>query len=261
MYADQKKANSICVARLDCDILTVIVGQDEKRSFKIHEHAICDRSEFFRNSMKPEWASMRPDPRVIELPDDEPEAFSLYRTWIYSGRLAILPEFGNEYTEAPSSSSSPDIHHNNSSILAPTTTTTTTAAAAAAAANPTPEHYHILAHAYVLGERLLDTPFKNAIADAYVLYARGSPPAKRYYPSNEEIRILYEGTSEGSPIRKLLVDIWYCRGKVEWIENDADLPQEFLAAVVRELFRVRVNVDQLSRPWKLSHLQYHEKGG
>ncbi|KAF1956624.1 hypothetical protein CC80DRAFT_504453 [Byssothecium circinans] len=224
--------------RLDCDLLTVTVGQDdEKRSFKIHEDAICDRSEFFRNSMKSEWASMRPDPRVIELPEDDPEAFSLYRTWLYSGQLAILPDSGG-------SGSDDSISITNSS-------TTDTA----------PEHYHTLAYAYVLGERLLDVPFKNAIVDAYVLYARGTSPGRRYYPSNEEIRIIYDGTREGSPIRKLLVDIWYCRGKVEWIEKDSDLPQEFLACVVKELLRVRVSVDQLSRPWKLSHAQYHEKEG
>lgn len=209
--------------RLDCDFITVAVGQDElKVSFKVHEHAICDRSEFFRNSMKPEWSSMRADPRVIELPEDDPDAFSLYRTWVYSGKLAILPDKDCDL-------------------------------------NSTTERYHTLAYAYVLGERLLDTDFKNAIADAYVLYARGIPPSRRYYPSNEEIRIIYEGTREESPIRQLLVDIWYCRGKAEWLEKDADLPREFLTNVVRELLRVRVSVENLSRPWKNSHEQYHEK--
>ncbi|KAF2641294.1 hypothetical protein P280DRAFT_517500 [Massarina eburnea CBS 473.64] len=222
--------------KLDCDILTVTVGVGEdKRSFKIHEDAICNRSEFFRNSMKAEWATMRPDPRVIELPEDDPEAFSLYRTWLYSGQLAILPDASSISTDSNSSSS-------NSSIN-----------------DTTPEHYHTLAYAYVLGERLLDIPFKNAIVDAYVLYARGNPPGKRYYPSNEEIRIIYDGTGEGCPLRRLLVEIWYCRGKVDWIERDSDLPQDFLACVVKELLRVRVSVDQLSRPWKLSHTQYHEK--
>jgi hypothetical protein len=205
--------------------------------------------------MKPNWASMRPDPRTISLPEDDPDAFALYRTWLYSGKLAIMPPASNAVTTTitgPLIATSPlSNNNNNDSQLS---------------FGPHPSdpdsHYHTLAYAYVLGERLLDKGFKNAIADVYVLYARGNPPAKRYYPSNEEIRILYDGTHEGSPIRQLLVDIWYCRGKTEWVDKDAELPREFLASVVKELFRVRQegrDLVNLSRPWKLSHLQYHEK--
>lgn len=174
---------------------------------------------------------MRPDPRVIELPEEDAEAFALYRTWIYTGQLAILPE--PPYPSAP-----------------------------APALEEVDQHYHTLAYAYVLGEHLLDKQFKNAIADVYVLYARGMPPSSRYYPSHEEIRILYDGTGPNSPIRQLLVDIWYCRGKHEWIDENADLPKEFLTRVVKELLRVKPNnkgADALSRPWKLEHQQYHEK--
>jgi hypothetical protein len=240
--SDQKRTLTKQHYRLDCDTITITVGQDPlKSTFKIHEDAICDRSEFFRRAMKPEWASMRNDPRTIDLPEDDPDAFSLYRTWLYSGKLAVMPPAntltapGNvDNTQLSTDSRIPDSDAN----------------------------YHTLAYAYVLGERLLDKPFKNAIADVYVLYARGNPPARRYYPSNEEIRILYDGTGEGSPIRQLLVDIWYCRGKDEWMEKDQDLPKEFLAAVVRELFKARGEgrgIENLSRPWKMNHLQYHEK--
>ncbi|CAI6338471.1 unnamed protein product [Periconia digitata] len=224
----------IFFSRLDCDFITVVVGdEEEQRSFKIHEDVICDRSSFFRSSMKPEWASMRSDPRTVELPEDSPNAFALYRTWLYSRKLPILP--------TPPTESNIEEDTCRSSLFG----------------NP-PEHYHTLAHAYVLGERLLDIQFKNTVMDTYVLFARGAT-GSRYYPTNDHVRIIYDGTTEGSPIRKFLVDIWYCRGKVEWIENDGDLPQEFLAAVVREMLRARQTTDNLSRPWKLTHTQYHEK--
>jgi len=203
--------------------------------------------------MKPEWASMRPNPRTIDLPEDDPDAFSLYRTWLYSGKLAIMPSASTAVVTTTGPNTTPSLRNNpnNDSQLSNDT-------------HPTePDtHYHTLAYAYVLGERLLDRAFRNAIADVYVLYARGNPPAKRYYPSNEEIRILYDGTRDGSPIRQLLVDIWYCRGKMEWIDKDAELPNEFCLSVMKELFRVRQegkDFVNLSRPWKLSHLQYHEK--
>ncbi|KAF2007736.1 hypothetical protein P154DRAFT_419660, partial [Amniculicola lignicola CBS 123094] len=200
--------------------IEVVVGQDpDKKSFHVHELAICDRSEFFRNAMKPEWASQRQDGRIVELPEDDPEAFSFYMIWLYSGRIPTLPD--------------PHVP-------------------------PTSESHHTLAYAYVLGERLLDNDFKNAIADTYVLYARGMPPAKRFYPSNEEIRVIYEGTRESSPLRKLLVDIWACRGKHEWIENDPDLPKDFMVEITKALLKARTNFDSVSRPWKNAHEQYHD---
>ncbi|PSN62885.1 hypothetical protein BS50DRAFT_577772 [Corynespora cassiicola Philippines] len=218
--------------RLDCDTINVRVGLDESQeTFKVHEDALCDRSEFFRSAMKPEWASQRADSRTVDLPEDDPEAFSLYRTWLYTGKLPVLPEHASGAPSPPGG-------------------------------DPSEESYHVLAYAYVLGERLMDVEFKNAIADAYVLYARGAAPGKRHYPSNEEIRIIYEGTTEACPLRKLLVDIWYCRGKAEWIEQDPDaqeLPKEFLLEVVKALLKLRTGVDNLSRPWKNNHEQYHEK--
>ena len=171
--------------------------------------------------MKPEWASVRPDPRIIDLPDDDAAAFGLYMQWLYSRKLPILPD-------SPESSGT------------------------------SAEGYHTLAWAYVLGERLMDNEFKNAISDAYVLYARGSTPAKCHYPCNEEIRIIYEGTSEKAPIRKLLVDIWCCRGKYEWIENDSDLPKDFLVGVMKALLKGRRSNENISRPWKTAHEQYHD---
>lgn len=213
------------LASVNCPTIEVTVGLEEaKGSFHIHEDAICDRSSFFANAMKPEWASLRPNPRVIDLPEDDATAFALYQQYIYSRQLPILPD---------------DLDEDSAQT----------------------EGYHTLAYAYVLGERLMDTAFKNAIASAYVLYARGTPPGKRAYPSNEEIRILYDGTGEKSPIRKLLIDIWCCRGKHEWLDLDADLPKEFLVEVTRALLRARPSLENLSRPWKNEHVQYHEKEG
>lgn len=209
--------------RLNCQVIQVTVGpEDNKEIFYVHEDAICDRSAFFRNAMKPEWASQRPNPRLVDLPDDDAAAFALYLQWVYSRQLPIIPD-------GPGADSS------------------------SIDGNP------ILAYAYVLGERLMDIDFKNSIVNAYVLFARGTPPEKRAYPSNEEIRILYDGTPEGAPIRKLLIDIWCCRGKHDWLEGDADLPQDFLIQVTKGLLMARPTPDNLSRPWKASHVQYHER--
>ncbi|KAF2018452.1 hypothetical protein BU24DRAFT_421440 [Aaosphaeria arxii CBS 175.79] len=231
--------------RLNSGMIKVQVGpamdsedlQSTRETFYVHESAICDASPYFANAMKPEWSNLRPDPRTIELPEDDPAAFELYMSFLYAKQLPIL--------SVPSEAA--------------------TTAAANSSWEPESDGYHTLAYAYVLGDRLLDIKFKNAIVDAYVLYARGTQPAKRYYPSTEEIRILYEGTREEAPIRQLLVDIWTARGKSDWLEADADLPREFLAQVTKGLLKSREKAtgigaaEGLSRPWKLSHEQYHEK--
>lgn len=265
---------------LNGPIITVQVGpedeensQSNRETFYVHENAICDASPYFANAMKPEWSNLRPDPRTIILPDDDADAFELYLSFLYSRQLPILTPFP---PKDPSSTMP------NPNAPGPALPSTSTATSSSSNWEPQSDGYHTLAYAYVLGDRLLDTAFKNAIVDAYVLYARGTQPAKRYYPSNEEIRILYEGTREDAPIRKLLVDIWTARGKSEWLDADMDLPGEFLAEVTRGLLRARekrdggvgggiggiggsggvvigAGTEGVSRPWKMSHEQYYEK--
>ncbi|KAF2869199.1 hypothetical protein BDV95DRAFT_578587 [Massariosphaeria phaeospora] len=256
--------------RLNCDTLDVVVGTGvHSETFKVHELALCDRSGYFRNAMKPEWASQRANPRVVELPDDDPEAFSIYQTWLYSRQLAILPDacdtrdagrgkrqVGGGETESVGVGAGAGPSHPGGDSMSDSFIAADSASG-----------FHALAYAYVLGERLLDTSFQNAIADAYVLYARGAGSGdaatlKRYYPSNEDIRIIYEGTSEGNPMRQLLVDIWSCRGKAEWLsEGEAELPRDFLLMVTRALLKGRPSVEGLTRPWKNRHVQYHGGGG
>ncbi|KAF2260985.1 hypothetical protein CC78DRAFT_536017 [Lojkania enalia] len=204
--------------RLETEMLEIHVGtEDQLEKFFVYEGVIVDRSPFFANAMKPEWAEKRKNSRVVELPDDDPAAFALYMQWMFTRRLPILPE------DEESSCSF--------------------------------EEFATLSNAYVLGERLMDNDWKNVIADCYVQFARSSKP---YYPSNEDIRIIYEGTREGSPIRQLLVDIYCSRGKADWLENDSHLPRDFLLQVTSALLKIRTVVQSVSRPWKNSHEQYHD---
>ncbi|KAL1602849.1 hypothetical protein SLS60_006270 [Paraconiothyrium brasiliense] len=167
---------------------------------------------------------------VIELSEHDPEAFALWRTWVYTGKLAILPE-----TPFP-----PDSVDERSA------------------------HYSVLAHAYILGDYLVDIPFMNAIADVYVLNARGDNGSRALYPSNEEIGVLWDGTSPDSPLRRFLVDIWLYRGKAEWLDKEVQedvLPREFLVEVLGELLKLKKmkEGETMSRPWKMTHEQYHDQ--
>lgn len=64
------------------DTITVNVGE-EGTSFVVHEAVIRKSSQFFDKAMKPEWASSRSDPRCVDLSDEKPEVFKVYLHWLY----------------------------------------------------------------------------------------------------------------------------------------------------------------------------------
>jgi len=59
---------------------------------------------------------------------------------------------------------------------------------------------------YVLGEKLMDATFQDQVLETM---AQGCE-AKVSYPTGKAINIIYDGTPEGSPARRLLIDfhVW-----------------------------------------------------
>jgi hypothetical protein len=72
-------------------------------------------------------------------------------------------------------------------------------------------HGH-LARLYVLGEKLVDAKFQEAVLKELIKNVR----ELEKYPSTETIKIIYNGTTEGSPARHLLVDFYACRASAKW---------------------------------------------
>jgi hypothetical protein len=52
-----------------------------------------------------------------------------------------------------------------------------------------------LAHLYVLGEKLIDTAFQDNIMDAMIGYKKAPTIS---FPSNAAIKIIYDGTTQGT---------------------------------------------------------------
>jgi hypothetical protein len=111
-----------------------------------------------------------------------------------------------------------------------------------------------LARAYVLGEKLIDAKFKDAIIDTFVAVGAGMS----YNPSGRCVNILYEGTPEGSPARKTVVDACgrYAHDSQSWIEGFEKCPKEFLIDAVVELGRRKTSSDQ---NWLDDPRVYYEK--
>lgn len=79
---------------------------------------------------------------------------------------------------------------------------------------------------YVLGEKMMDVRYKNRIIRCIfrnielVQNAQLAGDCEAFFITGEMIRIMYRGTTDGSPGRRLLVDLFY------WLARSINLRQE-----------------------------------
>jgi hypothetical protein len=92
--------------------------------------------------------------------------------------------------------------------------------------------YMDLAYVYVLAEKLQNTTVKNDIVRKYLELFNEWGETKGtlcgyYVPCPAVVHIIYSETVEGSPMRRLLVDIWSIEDVSTLIEAQEELPKEF----------------------------------
>jgi hypothetical protein len=162
--------------------ISVEVGT-EGLKLSVHEAVVRRSSVFFDNAMKPEWTASRSEPRVVDLTDEDPGIFKLYLHWLYFKTLSTVA------TEDPGKLNSENI---------------------------------TLSRCYVMGEKLMDIGFKNATLNALIDAKINQPFYKARYPGQRSMNIIYDGTLEGSPARRLLVDIWSTEGAENWANSLSD---------------------------------------
>lgn len=136
-------------------------------TFHVHENIISDASEFFAKALKKEWLEGRE--RTVELPEQNAESFNVYLNWLYCRRIYLNAE--------------------DEDGLASTTQVSR------------------IVKAYALGDVLLDSDFKDAVSDAFVLQCTTFSKEKStyYIPHAKSRTLVYESTCEGSKLRALLV--------------------------------------------------------
>jgi hypothetical protein len=66
--------------------LAVGEGKDPP-TFIVHKKILCAYSPFFEAACKPEW--MKPEDRVIKLPEDDPETIKAVVYWMYNNDICI----------------------------------------------------------------------------------------------------------------------------------------------------------------------------
>ncbi|KAK5120537.1 hypothetical protein LTR85_006193 [Meristemomyces frigidus] len=131
--------------------------------------------------------------RKVELPEDDAASFALYLFWLYSGKIATKQVDGLENWDA-------------------------------------------LAGLYIIGEKLVDKAMQDRVIDTFVLATRQERHGEagkglRWFPTKENVDLLYKSLPGSSPARQLMVDMHVLYGAEKWIDRD-DLDnnnKEFLA--------------------------------
>lgn len=192
-------------------IVKLLVGTHPSEILHVHEGVLCKSSAFFKRSLKPEWAEKREDPYTIDLSDDHVDDVQNYINWLYSekvsGTLADIPSNANNTIRH-------EIAHN---------------------------AFIPLAKAYVLGEKFLDTKYKNSVMNRIIEVRCQSG----WSPGPACAEIIYEGTSPGSPARRLLADLLAYGAHddsdetVGWMKFIEDLPREALVDAMKALVKLR----------------------
>ncbi|KAF2803317.1 uncharacterized protein BDZ99DRAFT_576220 [Mytilinidion resinicola] len=197
---DPRERRTRKLAHFGRTMVQVCVGQDDRKEvFSVHDTPLRSHSKFFANALKGPWKESKE--RLVKLPEDDPELFSIYMHYIYCGTLAILAEnmeadikeFCNQFAT--------------------------------------------LAHLYVFAEKIQDTACKNNVIDAMLASVR----VKNKLPPTRIVCIIYSGTAGPCSARKLLVDLCARWAKESYYKNPRQdkLPADFLVDVIDKMIEYR----------------------
>jgi hypothetical protein len=210
-------------------ITTLAVGE-EGVEYKVHETLLSERSEFFASASKAEWKEGQE--HRVPLPDDTPSIVDLYVQWTYSGKILSrktpVEEEGADEQERKNESA-----------------------------------FDLLIGGFVFGEKIQDGNFKDAVLDALV-HTVTTPNEKGvcWYPTKSWVDQAYVGTPEGSPIRRLLVDMYTYHGKADWLDGQKNV--DFLADLAGCLLTKRRNNQQQQQQEpsgpEVNGCKYHHHG-
>ncbi len=135
--------------------------------------------------------------RSVTLKEDDPQVFHTYVHWLYRKTLPVKSDQTQPLTEADQC---------------------------------------LLAEAYVLGDRIQDGNFQDAVINAIISFA--TTEEGNSLPPVSVIKEIYENTPESSKARALLVDLAMDCELADWQAEAADtLPKDFLKDLALEFIK------------------------
>lgn len=163
--------------------VTLLAGPDKVKS-TVHGPYLARASKFFDTALEKEWLEGRT--QVIELPEETLASVAYYLQYIYAQQLPTAgytpPTFSNEH-KSPA--------------------------------------FVLLAELYVLGERRLDSTFRNAILQE-MIRLEVLDAGTHAHPGTDAINIIYQGTLSLSPARRLMVDMSANSSAIKFVTRDSD---------------------------------------
>ncbi|OCK76077.1 hypothetical protein K432DRAFT_408480 [Lepidopterella palustris CBS 459.81] len=120
------------------------------------------------------------------------------------------------------------------------------------------EEWEILCAAYILGEKLQDSEFKDTVIDA-MIEKINDEPALDFPP--ETVVEIYENTPPSSHARRLLVDLYSFAGKATWLSKEKRefLHEDFLYALSVQFMKSKEKPVGILAPYQQQNTcAYHE---
>lgn len=141
----------------------------------------------------------------MKLPEEDPAAFLKFTQWLYAGNIYTK---GMPPCEA--------------------------------------EIWHLLAKMYILGEKVIASVFQDRVLDAIAATFNdkcinptwGRQRLSRYYPHPDKVNVIYDGTPQDSPLRRLMLDKHAIMDETKWIHHNPDaINHEFLVDLNKVLLK------------------------
>lgn len=182
----------------DEDMVILLVGPDKERLHS-HGHRLARTSQFFTTELMKEWSESQT--RTISLPEEDIDTVTRYLDFVYAEGLPTVHTVTYDDLEAYK------------------------------------DAYLHLFELYTFGERMLDSEIQRAIiAETLWLSLLESSEGTRLLPENREISVIYRGTPENSPARRMLVDLHVSYGFADSLESNTCDPT-YLGDVARAFNR------------------------
>lgn len=196
-------------------MIEIVVGTDRPVTFCVHEELLRASACFFKAALSHDWKEARS--RTISLNSDEPEIFRLYMHWLYRGTLPTRIASRNAIVDN--------------------------------------KEYLQLSKAYVLGDKLQDGHFTDAVMDAII----DKSSEMLFCPNNDMISYVYDNTTELSQLRLFLVDSYVNEQYGNDLGEPGVLPNAFVHSIAVELLKLRKAVPGKKQPRTLtSTCKYHQ---
>lgn len=186
--------------------VTIEVGAtDNAETHTIHAEVLEKQSPFWKSALKKCWEEGAEG--KIKLPEDDQDAVSTYLEWIYSSIIETNPLRNDEMS-----------------------------------VKELDAEFEHLARVYVFGEKIQDKEFCNRTMDRILNRAAGLALFSDIvccYPTTKAVKIIYDGTPEGSPARELCV---WLQSRIGLAENVKSVEEGEHPDFLRDLTRAMMDV-------------------